>query len=120
MPVVIRDGGKMWNKEDALEDTVAAIPDRCYATIYQAVIEDCTKHGPSSIRRPWAACPTSGSWRRRLKSTVPTTRRLFAHRQRRDSHRDGGRIPLEQSVERGDIFRACQTKDEAIRDWVKV
>ncbi len=45
MPVVIRDGGKMWNKEDALEDTVAMIPDRCYATIYQAVIEDCKKHG---------------------------------------------------------------------------
>ena len=51
MPVVIRDGGKMWNKEDALEDTLAMIPDRCYATIYQVVIEDC-------------------------KSTVRTTRRL--------------------------------------------
>src|ERR1700689_859178 len=45
MPVVIRDGGKMWNKEDALEDTVAMIPDRCYATIYQAVIEDCKQNG---------------------------------------------------------------------------
>ena len=45
MPVVIRDGGKMWNKEDALQDTVAMIPDRCYATIYQVVIEDCKKHG---------------------------------------------------------------------------
>src|SRR5580692_12313879 len=45
MPVVIRDGGKMWNKEDGLQDTVAAIPDRCYATIYQAVIEDCKQNG---------------------------------------------------------------------------
>ena len=46
MPVLIRDGGKMWNKEDAsCEDTVAVIPDRCYATIYQAVIEDCKKNG---------------------------------------------------------------------------
>src|SRR5215471_8291517 len=44
MPVVIRDGGKMWNKEDALEDTVAVIPDRCYATMYEVVIEDCKKH----------------------------------------------------------------------------
>jgi len=42
---VIRDGGKMWNKEDALQDTVAVIPDRCYATIYQAVIEDCQQNG---------------------------------------------------------------------------
>src|ERR1700723_3196084 len=45
MPVVIRDGGKMWDKNDALQDTVAMIPDRCYATIYQAVIEDCKQHG---------------------------------------------------------------------------
>src|SRR5580658_7229679 len=45
MPVVIRDGGKMWNKEDGLQDTVAVIPDRCYATIYLAVIEDCKQNG---------------------------------------------------------------------------
>ena len=45
MPVVIRDGGKMWNKNDQLQDTVAMIPDRCYATIYQAVIDDCKEHG---------------------------------------------------------------------------
>ena len=45
MPVVIRDGGKMWNKEDGLQDTVAVIPDRCYATIYQVVIEDCKQNG---------------------------------------------------------------------------
>src|SRR5271170_3571180 len=45
MPVVIRDGGKMWNKEDKLQDTVAVIPDRCYATMYQVVIEDCKQNG---------------------------------------------------------------------------
>ncbi len=45
MPVVIRDSGKMWNKDDQLQDTVAVIPDRCYATIYQVVIEDCKEHG---------------------------------------------------------------------------
>ena len=45
IPVVIRDGGKMWNKEDQLQDTVAVIPDRCYATMYQVVIEDCQKNG---------------------------------------------------------------------------
>ena len=58
MPAMIRDSGKMWNTEGALHDTKAVIPDRCYATIYQAVIEDC-KCTARSIRPPWAACRTS-------------------------------------------------------------
>ena len=45
MPNVVRDGGKMWNNDDQLQDTIAMIPDRCYATIYQEMIEDCQKHG---------------------------------------------------------------------------
>ena len=49
MPVVIRDSGKMWNKNDALEDTMAIIPDRCYATMYQAVIDDCKANGQFDV-----------------------------------------------------------------------
>merc|ERR1719269_112213 len=49
MPVVIRDSGKMWNKDDALEDTMAIIPDRCYATMYQAVIDDCKANGQFDV-----------------------------------------------------------------------
>jgi isocitrate dehydrogenase len=120
MPVVIRDGGKMWNKEDALEDTVAMIPDRCYATIYQVVIEDCQKHGQfdpatmgsvSNVGLMAQKAEEYGSHDKTFAATGNGTIRIV------DA---GGKTLLEQSVERGDIFRACQTKDEAIRDWVKL
>jgi isocitrate dehydrogenase len=120
MPVVIRDGGKMWDKEDALQDTVAMIPDRCYATIYQAVIEDCQKHGQfdpaimgsvSNVGLMAQKAEEYGSHDKTFTAPGNGTIRIV------DA---GGRTLLEQSVERGDIFRACQTKDEAIRDWVKL
>jgi isocitrate dehydrogenase len=120
MPVVIRDGGKMWNKEDALEDTVAMIPDRCYATIYQAVIEDCKQHGQfdpatmgsvSNVGLMAQKAEEYGSHDKTFVAPGDGTIRIV------DA---GGRTLLELSVERGDIFRACQTKDEAIRDWVKL
>jgi isocitrate dehydrogenase len=120
MPVVIRDGGKMWNKEDALVDTVAMIPDRCYATIYQAVIEDCKKHGQfdpatmgsvSNVGLMAQKAEEYGSHDKTFVASGNGTIRIV------DAE---GRTLLEQSVERGDIFRACQTKDEAIRDWVKL
>jgi isocitrate dehydrogenase len=120
MPVVIRDGGKMWNKEDALEDTVAMIPDRCYATIYQAVIEDCKQHGQfdpatmgsvSNVGLMAQKAEEYGSHDKTFAAPGNGTIRIV------DA---GGRTLLEQSVQRGDIFRACQTKDEAIRDWVKL
>jgi isocitrate dehydrogenase len=120
MPVVIRDGGKMWNKEDALEDTVAMIPDRCYATTYQTVIEDCKKHGQfdpatmgsvSNVGLMAQKAEEYGSHDKTFAAPGKGTIRIV------DA---GGRTLLEQSVESGDIFRACQTKDEAIRDWVKL
>jgi isocitrate dehydrogenase len=120
MPVVIRDGGKMWNKEDALEDTVAMIPDRCYATMYQVVIEDCKKHGQfdpatmggvSNVGLMAQKAEEYGSHDKTFAAPGHGTIRIV------DA---GGRTLLEQDVERGDIFRACQTKDEAIRDWVKL
>src|SRR5271169_6625775 len=120
MPVVIRDGGKMWNREDALEDTVAMIPDRCYATLYQVVNEDCKKHGQfdpatmgsvSNVGLMAQKAEEYGSHDKTFTAPGDGTIRIV------DA---GGRTLLEQSVERGDIFRACQTKDEAIRDWVKL
>jgi isocitrate dehydrogenase len=110
----------MWNKEDGLEDTVAMIPDRCYATMYQAVIEDCGKHGQfdpatmgsvSNVGLMAQKAEEYGSHDKTFTATGNGTIRIV------DA---GGRTLLEQSVERGDIFRACQTKDEAIRDWVKL
>ena len=120
MPVVIRDGGKMWNSEDGLEDTVAMIPDRCYATMYQVVIEDCQKHGQfdpatmgsvSNVGLMAQKAEEYGSHDKTFAAPGNGTIRIV------DA---GNRTLLEQSVERGDIFRACQTKDEAIRDWVKL
>jgi len=120
MPVVIRDGGKMWNKEDTLEDTVAMIPDRCYATIYQVVIEDCKKHGQfdpatmgsvSNVGLMAQQAEEYGSHDKTFAAPGNGTIRIV----------DAGcRTLLEQGVQRGDIFRACQAKDEAIRDWVKL
>jgi isocitrate dehydrogenase len=120
MPVVIRDGGKMWNREDGLQDTVAMIPDRCYATIYQVAVEDCQKHGQfdpatmgsvSNVGLMAQKAEEYGSHDKTFAAPGNGTIRIV------DA---GGRTLLEQSVERGDIFRACQTKDEAIRDWVKL
>jgi isocitrate dehydrogenase len=120
MPVVIRDGGKMWNRSDGLEDTVAMIPDRCYATAYQVVIEDCQKHGQfdpatmgsvSNVGLMAQKAEEYGSHDKTFAAPGNGTIRIV------DA---GGSTLFEQSVERGDIFRACQTKDEAIRDWVKL
>jgi len=124
MPVVIRDGGKMWDKEDALQDTVAVIPDRCYATIYQVVIEDCKQNGQfdpatmgsvSNVGLMAQKAEEYGSHDKTFVAPGNGTIRIVL-----GGGDGGGKILLEQSVETGDIFRACQTKDEAIRDWVKL
>jgi len=120
MPAMIRDSGKMWNAEGQLQDAKAVIPDRCYATIYQAVIEDCKAHG--------AFDPTT-------MGSVPNVGLMAQKAEEYGSHdktfqvkADGvvrvvaadGAVLMEQPVEAGDIFRMCQTKDAPIRDWVKL
>ena len=120
MPVVIRDGGKMWNREDALEDTIAMIPDRSYATIYQAVIEDCGQHGQfnaatmgsvSNVGLMGQKAEEYGSHDKTFLAPAAGTIRVVD---------EGGTTLMEHTVEAGDIFRVCQTRDEAIRDWVKL
>ena len=120
MPVIIRDGGKMWDKDDRLQDTVAMIPDRCYATIYQAVIDDCKKHGQfnaanmgsvSNVGLMAKKAEEYGSHDKTFTAPGNGVIRIVEA---------SGKALLEQSVERGDIFRACQTKDDAVRDWVKL
>ena len=120
MPVVVRDSGKMWGADGKLHDTIAMIPDRCYATMYQAIIEDCKKHGafdPATI------------------GSVPNVGLMAQQAEEYGSHNktfiaagtgtirvvdDAGKTLLEQQVEEGDIFRMCQAKDAPIRDWVKL
>ena len=120
MPVVIRDGGRTWGPDNELHDTVALIPDRSYATIYQAAIEDCQEHGaydPSTIGSVAnvglmaQAAEEYGSHDKTFKAPGNGTIRVV------DA---SGAALMEQSVEEGDIFRMCQTKDAPIQDWVRL
>jgi isocitrate dehydrogenase len=118
MPNVVRDGGRMWNDDDALQDTIAIVPDRCYATIYQAIIEDCQQHGqldPASM----GSVSNVGLMARKAEEYGSHDKTFLAPGAGTIRVVDAaGAILLEQTVETGDIFRMCQTTDEAIRDWV--
>ena len=120
MPVVIRDGGKMWGPDGTLQDTLALIPDRCYATMYQEVIEDCQKNGaydPSTMGNVANVglmaqkAEEYGSHDKTFFAPGSGTIRLVD---------DSGNSMLEQNVEKGDVFRMCQVRDAPIQDWVKL
>jgi len=120
MPAMIKGGGKMWNKDNKEEDTLAMIPDRCYATTYQAVIDDCKENG--------ALDPTT-------MGTVPNVGLMAKKAEEYGSHdktfhasgtgfikvldKSGNEV-FSFDVEEGDIFRMCQAKDAPIQDWVKL
>ena len=120
MPAMIRDSGKMWNTEGVLQDTKALIPDRCYASIYQVVIEDCKKHGafdPTTM----GSVPNVGLMAQKAEEygSHDKTFQIAADGVVRVSD-SNGRVLMEQAVEAGDVFRMCQTKDAPIQDWVKL
>ena len=120
MPVVVRDSGKMWGADGKLHDTKAMIPDRCYATMYQAIIEDCKKHGafdPATI----GSVPNVGLMAQQAEEYGSHNKTFIASGT--GTIRvvdDAGKTLLEQKVEDGDIFRMCQAKDAPVRDWVKL
>jgi isocitrate dehydrogenase len=120
MPAAIRASGRMWGADGKLRDMVAMIPDRCYAGVYQAVIEDCKKLGAYDV-------PTMGS--------VSNVGLMAQAAEEYGSHDktfeiagkgivrvidESGKVLTEHAVSTGDIWRMCQTKDIAIRDWVKL
>ena len=120
MPNIVRDGGKMWNLKDELQDCIAMIPDRCYATIYGEIIEDAKAKGqfnPSTM----GAVSNVGLMAQKAEE-------YGSHDKTFEAKGNGvirvvnsaGQTLLEQQVETGDIFRMCQAKDEPIRDWVKL
>ncbi len=120
MPAMIRDSGKMWNASGALQDTKAVIPDRCYAGVYQAVIEDCKTHGAfdpktmgsvSNVGLMAQKAEEYGSHDKTFQMSVPGTICVV------DA---SGAVLLSHAVETGDIWRMCQTKDSPIQDWVKL
>lgn len=120
MPVVIRDSGKMWGPDGQLHDTKAMIPDRCYATMYQVVVEDCRKNGafdPATI----GSVPNVGLMAQKAEEYGSHDKTFIASGNGfiRVVDRSGA-VLMEQKVETGDIFRMCQVKDAPVRDWVKL
>ncbi|GHF23869.1 NADP-dependent isocitrate dehydrogenase [Streptomyces morookaense] len=120
MPAMIRTSGHMWGPDGQEADTLAVLPDSSYAGVYQAVIEDCRAHGaydPSTM----GSVPNVGLMAQKAEEygshdktfEIPVTGTVRLVDQ-------AGNAVLEQVVSAGDIFRACQTKDEPIRDWVKL
>ncbi|BDU69390.1 isocitrate dehydrogenase, NADP-dependent [Geothrix oryzae] len=120
MPVVVRDAGKMWGADGKLHDTLAMIPDRCYATMYKTVIEDCQKHGafdPATI----GSVPNVGLMAQKAEEYGSHDKTFFAPAAGTIRIVDeSGATLLSQKVEEGDIFRGCQAKDAPIQDWVKL
>jgi len=120
MPNVVRDGGQMWNKDDKLEEVKCVIPDRCYSTMYDAIIKDCQANGQfdwtstghvSNVGLMAQKAEEYGSHDKTFeipaKGTVVVTD-------------DAGTTIFSHNVEAGDIWRMCQTKDLPIQDWVKL
>jgi isocitrate dehydrogenase len=120
MPVVVRDSGKMWGPDGKLHDVKAMIPDRCYATTYWTIMEDCRKHGPYDPATI-GSIPNVGLMAQKAEEYGSHDKTFQA--QGNGTIRvvdDSGATLLEQKVEEGDIFRMSQTKDAPIRDWVKL
>ena len=120
MPVIIRDGGRTWGPDNELHDTIALIPDRSYATLYQAVIEDCQENGAfdpatigsvANVGLMAQAAEEYGSHDKTFEAPGNGTIRVVD---------TSGNALLERSVEEGDIFRMCQTKDAPVQDWVRL
>ena len=120
MPAMIRESGGMWGADGKLHDAKAVIPDRCYATIYQAVIEDCKAHGAFDPKT-MGSVPNVGLMAQKAEEygSHDKTFELPADGKVRVVAEDG-KVLLERPVETGDIFRACQVKDAPIQDWVKL
>ena len=120
MPAMIRNSGQMWNKDNKTEDTKAIIPDSSYASIYSATIDFCKKHG---------------AFNPKTMGTVPNVGLMAQKAEEYGSHDktfeitdkgtvrvvdSSGEILIKHKVEEGDIWRMCQTKDDPIKDWVKL
>ncbi len=120
MPAMIRTSGQMWNKDGNQQDTIAIIPDRCYSGVYEAVIDDCKANGaydPSTM----GTVPNVGLMAKKAEEYGSHDKTFQAEANGEIRVVDAeGNIIFTQNVEKGDIFRMCQTKDEPIKDWVKL
>jgi len=120
MPAAIRASGRMWGADGKLHDIKAMIPDRCYAGVYQAVIEDCRKHGAYDVKTMGSvanvglmaqAAEEYGSHDKTFEIAGDGVVRVVD---------DSGKALMQHEVHSGDIWRMCQTKDLPVRDWVRL
>jgi isocitrate dehydrogenase len=120
MPAMIRTSGQMWNKEGKAQDTIALIPDRSYAGVYTATIDDCKANGAFNVTT-MGSVPNVGLMAQKAEEygSHDKTFQAAANGRIRVTDADG-KVFFDQKVEKGDIFRMCQTKDAAIQDWVKL
>jgi len=120
MPALVRNGGRLWGVDGGEDDTLAVIPDSSYAGVYQAVIEDCKANGPldpatigtvPNVGLMAQAAEEYGSHDKTFEIAQAGTVRVLSA---------SGDVLIEHDVEAGDVWRACQTKDVPVRDWVKL
>ncbi|HMB15556.1 MAG TPA: NADP-dependent isocitrate dehydrogenase, partial [Pelovirga sp.] len=120
MPNVVRDGGKMWNLQDQLQDTIAMVPDRCYATMYAEIVDNARENGqfdPStmgSVANVGLMAQKAEEYGSHDKTFEAPSSGTF------QVVNSAGQVLMEQKVETGDVYRSCQTKDIAIKDWVRL
>ncbi len=120
MPAMIRSSGKMWNAEGKLQDTLAVIPDSCYAGVYQTVIDFCRKHGAFDPRT-MGSVPNVGLMAQKAEEYGSHDKTFEIGGKGKVRVVDAaGKVLIEHEVGAGDIWRACQTKDEPVQDWVKL
>ena len=120
MPAAIRESGKMWGPDGGLHDMKAVIPDRCYATVYQEVINDCKANG--------ALDPTTIGSTSNIGLMAQKAEEYGSHDTTFEIPQDGqievmsasGEVLLVHSVQTGDIWRMCRVKDAAVQDWIKL
>lgn len=121
MPVVVRESGKMWGPDGKLHDTKALVPDRCYAGIYTAILDDCREHGALDPKT-MGSVPNVGLMAQKAEEYGSHDKTFIASSAgtMRVVDEASGAVLLEQKVDQGDIFRSCQTKDLPVQDWVKL
>jgi isocitrate dehydrogenase len=120
MPNVVRDGGRMWNLQDELQDTIAMVPDRCYATMYAEIVDNANANGQFD--------PATMGSVSNVGLMAQKAEEYGSHDKTFEAPTDGkfqvvnsaGKVLMEQPVATGDIYRSCQTKDIPIQDWVKL
>lgn len=120
MPVVMRDSGKMWNKDNELEDTKCLIPDRCYATMYAEMISYCKQFGQFDVATMGNVANVGLMAQKAEEYGSHDKTFVIANDGKMRVSDDSGKVIFEHNVEKGDIWRMCQTKDLPVRDWVRL